>query len=152
MTNMASSLAEIAPAASLIFRDECLDEARELIRLLHLDAMPGRAHELEPRLREQGGITLSCAARYDLVVVAPDNKRRSAHPAEQMRQALIVHVGLPGDPEAHLAAQIPSDQLVGRDIAVDPSEGVLVVKTGAGVIEIADDRLVEDIAVGRLQA
>src|SRR5436305_9690757 len=117
MTNIASSLAESAPAASLVFLYECPDEARELIRLLHLDAMPGRAHDLEPRLRQQGGITLSRAARHDLVVVAPDNQRRSAHPAEQMRQALIVHVRLPGNPEAHLAAQIPFNQLVGRHVA-----------------------------------
>src|SRR5580692_13013477 len=102
MTNMASSLAEIAPAASLIFRDECLDEARELIRLLHLDAMPGRTHELEPRLRQQGGILLTRAARHDLVVVPPHHERRGAHAAQQMGQALVVHVRLPGDPEAHL--------------------------------------------------
>src|SRR6516165_5739003 len=118
MTNMASSLAEIAPAASLIFLDECPDQARELIRLLHLDAMPGRAHDFEPRLREQGGVALSRAARHDLVVVAPDDERRRAHSAEQMRQALVIHVRLPGDPEAHLAAQIPFDQLVGGDIAI----------------------------------
>src|SRR5438270_11066217 len=147
MTNIASSLAESAPAASLVFLYECPDEARELIRLLHLDAMPGRAHNLEPRLREQRGVTLSRAARHDLVVVTPDDERRSAHSAKQMRQALIVHVRLPGDPEAHLAAQIPFDQLVGGHIAVDSREGVLVVKPGAGLVEIADDRLGENLAV-----
>src|SRR5215471_15624499 len=104
MTNMASSLAESAPAGSLVLLDECPDETRKLIRLLHVDAMPRRAHELEPRLREQGGITLSCAARHDLVVVPPNDQRGGAHPAQQLRQALIVHVRLPSDPEAHLAA------------------------------------------------
>src|SRR5437879_452365 len=99
MTNIASSLAESAPAASLVFLYECPDEARELIRLLHLNAMPGRAHELETRVREQRGITLARAARHDLVVVPPDDERRSAHAAEQMRQTLIVHIRLPGDPE-----------------------------------------------------
>src|SRR5690348_10073942 len=105
MTNMASSLAEIAPAASLVLLDESPDEACKLIRLLHLDAMPGRAHDFEPRLREQGGVTLARAARHDLVVVTPNDECRSTHTAEQMRQALIVHVRLPGDAEAHLAAQ-----------------------------------------------
>src|SRR5436190_19364799 len=128
MTNMASSLAESAPAASLVFLYEGPDEARELIRLLHLDTMPGSAHELELRLGKQGGVTLARGARHDLVVVTPDDERRSAHSAEEMRQALIIHVRLPGDAEAHFAAQIPFDQLVGGHIAVDPREGVLVVK------------------------
>src|ERR1700745_3528060 len=100
MTNMSSSLAESAPAASLIFRDERPDQARELLRLLHLDAVPGRAHDLEPRLRQQGGILLTRAARHDLVVVAPHHERRGAHAAQQMGQALVVHVWLPGDPKA----------------------------------------------------
>src|SRR6267154_575705 len=134
MTNIASSLAESAPAASLVFLYECPDEARELIWLLHLDAMPGSAHEVEPRLREQGSVTLSRAAWHDLVVVTPDHERRRAHAAEQMRQALSVHVRLPGNAEDHLAAQIPFDQLVGGNIAINPREGLLVAKPGAGVV------------------
>src|SRR5215471_10123336 len=117
MTNMASSLAESAPAGSLVLLDECPDETRKLIRLLHVDAMSGRAHHFEPRLGEQGGVAFAGTPRHNLVVVTPDDECRSTHSPQQLGQALIVHVGLPGDPEAHLAAQIPFDELVGRDVA-----------------------------------
>src|SRR5215469_6202075 len=109
MTNMASSLAEIAPADASVFLYKGADETRKLIRLLHLDAMPGRAHELEPRLGEQGGVAFAGTPGHNLVVVTPDDECRSTHSPQQLRQALIVHVGFPGDPEAHLAAQIPFD-------------------------------------------
>src|SRR5205809_71631 len=105
--------------------------------------MPGGAHRLEARLARGPGVKLAGALRHDPVVIAPYHEGRRAHATEQMRQGLAVHVWLPRDPEAHLAAQIPGDQLVGRDLAVNPGECRLIVKPGARVVEIADDRLVE---------
>src|SRR5260370_10154869 len=90
--------------------------------------MTGSAHDLEPRLWQQGRVMLPRAPWYDFVVVAPDNQRRGAHSAQQMRQGLTVHVRLPGDPKAHLAAEVPIDELVGRHIPVDPGEDLLITE------------------------
>src|SRR3984893_7594007 len=140
----------LGPRSNSIFLDERPDEPREPIRLFHLDAMTGGAHDLEPRLRQQGRVMLSRAPWYDFVVVAPDNQRRGAHSAQQMRQGLTVHVRLPGDAKAHLAAEVPIDELVGRHIAVYPREGLLIVEAGPRVVQVADDRLVKDVALGGL--
>src|SRR5882672_11705548 len=111
MTNMASFLLGRSwPVDPLILVDEAADQRSELVRLLHLNAMAGGPHSNEPRLRQQRRIALPGALRHHLVVVAPHNERRSAHAAEQVRQGLTVHVRLPGDPKAHLAAEVPIDE------------------------------------------
>src|ERR1044071_8993530 len=47
-----------------------------------------------------------------------------------------VHVWLPGDAEAHFAAQIPGNELIRRYIAVDAGKGGLIVEAGTGVVDI----------------
>src|SRR5215831_18642191 len=112
MTCMASSLGrKAAPVNRLIFLDERPDQPQQLIGLLHLDAMPAGAHDLEASLRQHGRIAFACALWHDFVVVSPDNERRGAYATQQMRQTLIIHVGLPRDPEAHFSTDVPFDQL-----------------------------------------
>jgi hypothetical protein len=70
-----------------------------------------------------------------------------------MRQRLAVHVGLPGDAEAHLAADVPHLELVVRRLgAVDPVERLLVVEARPRIVDVACDREVEDVALRRLDA
>src|SRR5262249_46318748 len=60
---------------------------------------------------------------------------------------------LPGNAEAHLPADIPGDQLIVRRLCtVNTVERLLVVEAGAGIVDVADDRLVEDVALRRLDA
>ena len=70
-----------------------------------------------------------------------------------MRQAGAVHVRLPGDAEAHFAAQVPGFELVGaRMRAVDGIEFGLIVESEAGVVDVVHQRLVEDEALGGFHA
>ncbi len=68
-----------------------------------------------------------------------------------MRQRLTVHVRLPCNSEAHFATDIPLLELVrGRVFSVDAIEGCLIVKSGPGVVDVAHQRLVENIPLRRL--
>src|SRR5215472_14204790 len=94
----------------LIALDKTVDQPDKLSWPLHLNAVPGVAHYLEPSLGQQSCVTLAGALRDDPIIVAPDNQRRDPDTAQQMRQGLTVHVGLPGNAEAHLTAEVPIDQ------------------------------------------
>src|SRR5579864_1364878 len=53
---------------SLILREERGDETGERLGLLHVDAVPGRADDLEARLAQRTCIALTGALRDDFVV------------------------------------------------------------------------------------
>ena len=73
--------------------------------------------------------------RNNSVIVAPDQQRRCADAAQQMRQGLAVHVGFPGGPERHLARDVPRLQLVRGHIAIDAGERGLVMETRLRIVE-----------------
>ena len=104
----------------------------------------GQGLDVAPR-RRCGGTTRSSS---------PQTTRAGAFDrAEQVRQGLAVHVGLPGDAEAHLAADVPHLELVDARLgAVQPVERRLIVETRAHIVDVAGDRLVEDVALRRLDA
>src|SRR6202035_5563446 len=96
-------------STALVLFDKAGDEPGERVRLFHVDAMARTGDGLEPRVGQRFGVNLAGALRHDLIVIAPDDERRGLYPTQQMRQRRVVHVWLPGDAEAHLAAKIPVD-------------------------------------------
>src|SRR4051794_4882012 len=87
--------------------------------------------DLQPRVRERLDVALAGTARNDPVLRAPDDQRGRLDAAEQVGQRLAVEVRLPGDPERHLAIDVPGFKLIRRWLSpVDIVEGVLIVKAG----------------------
>ena len=109
--------------------------------------------DFELGVRQRRQVALRRRLRDDPVLVAPDDEGRRLHASQQMRQGLAVHVGLPRDAEAHLARRCPRPR-AGRSRlgAVDLVERFLIMEAGARIVDVADDGLVEDIALGRLDA
>ena len=70
-----------------------------------------------------------------------------------MGQRRVVHVRLPCDPEGHLPVEVPLlEERGGRLGAEDLVEGLLLLEAGAHVVDVADEGLVEDVALGGLDA
>src|SRR5436190_20430274 len=115
--------------------------------------MAAALDDLEPGVRQRRQETVRRREGNNLVLVAPGDENRRFHTRQQMWEGLAVHVGLPRDAETHLARNIPSLELVGRGFgAIDLVECFLIVESGTGVVDVADDGLVENIAFGRLDA
>src|SRR5713226_4700196 len=91
---------------------EGCDELCESVRLLHVDAMAARGDYFQPRVWQRLDLSLASAERDDFVISIPNYERRRTHRAKQVRHSLAVHVRLPGDAEAHFAADVPHLELV----------------------------------------
>ncbi len=84
-------------------REEVHGDAHKLIGLFQVGSMPTRLdhHEIRPR----DGLVIEGPTFHgdDLILPPPDDARRHRDPGEQSGQARVVHRGLPGQPDSHLA-------------------------------------------------
>src|SRR5215813_8762676 len=104
-------------------------------------------------MRQHRQIAVRSRDRNNPVLVAPDDKSRHLHASQKMRQGLAVHVGLPGDAEAHLARDIPRLELISRRLgAIDAVERLLIMEAGARIVDVTNDSLVKNISLGGLDS
>ena len=115
--------------------------------------MPRALDDGEPGLGQRLRVPLAALERHDAVAAPPDDERGRPHAAQQMRQRRVVHVRLPRDAERHLAVEIPLLELAHRRLgAPDPLERPRVLESRADVLDVAHQRLIEDLAGGRQDA
>src|ERR1700730_9400581 len=134
-------------------RDERGNQSGEPLRLLQIHAMSAILDDLELGVWQRREVAIGRRDGDDPVFVAPSNESRYFHTRQEVRQGLAVHVGLPGDAEAHLARDVPRLELIGRWCgAVDLIERTLIIETRTGIVDVADDSLVKNIALRRLDA
>src|SRR5215475_1338528 len=108
---------------------EFADELHEGVRLFHVHAVAGFLDHGEAASRDGPRVRLAAFEGHDLVRAPPHHERAGAHTAEEMRERRVVHVGLPGDPEGHLAVEVPLLELRRRGIgAVQPIEDALILE------------------------
>src|SRR6516165_12796740 len=102
-------------------------------------------------MRQRRQIVVRSRDRNNSVLVAPDDKGRHLHASQKMRQGLAVHVGLPGDAEAHLTRDVPRLELISRRLStIDAVERLLIMEAGARIVEVTNDGLIKNIALGGL--
>src|SRR5260370_1964376 len=90
-----------------------LDFLDELRRLLDFGHMPTLVESDELRARDALIVKLGDAERHDRVLLAPNQERReTGNPVEQMRHALVEHVGLPCDARRLRARVFPCLELL----------------------------------------
>src|SRR6266436_3676845 len=91
-----------------------LDFLDELRRLLDFGHMPTLVESDELRARDALIVKLGDAERHDRVLLAPNQKRwQTGNPVEQMRHALVEHVGLPCEARRFRARVFPCLELLG---------------------------------------